>query len=149
MERTGKEDMTDFSPDESAEAKILLGFGGLLRLPAKNRDPADLIPLRYETHEVVAAFRDHCNLGNLALPKERWKEFCRETRETANQWIAVNGLERHVQIEFCSSPDLEYGDIRVLRVVITAKEPCALAVPALSDSWWEKMKGTAKRLTAM
>lgn len=137
--------MTDFTPDQVAFAKSLLGFGGMLRLPVANRDPADLIPLNYEATEVVATFHDHCNLGNLALPKERWKEFAKQTREVTDGWIEANGLERHVQAQCSYRADLEYGDIWVARMVIVAKSPCALKVPALHDSWWDELKGKMKK----
>ena len=131
------------TPNQIAFAKSLLKFGGMLRLPAK-RD-ADLVPLPFERDELIATFTDHCNLGNLALPEERWKEFAKETREATDRWIGAVGLERHVRTQFQHTKDHEYGDIRKARMVVVARNSCDMMVPALHDRWWDELKARMKR----
>jgi len=136
---------SEFTPDEADFAKLLLSFGGMLRLPVIHRDQVDLLPLRYVESETVAAFFDTCNLGNLALPEEKWKAFISETREATDKWIKAVGLERSVRTRFSYEKDVDFGDCRRARMVIVARQPCALVVPVLCDSWWDDLKKRMKQ----
>lgn len=131
-------------PDQAAFAKDLLCFGGLLDLPLK-RDPLALISLPYVKGEVVAIFSDTCNLGNLAIPDEKWKIFVRETRESARKWTEAVGIERYVRIQISYSPSLEYDDLRICRTSVIVTDPCVLMVPTLIDEWWNKQKKLMER----